>query len=127
MQDNPGRVVTKYQFSSLFSAAWYKAIRPENIISGFRKVGIYPFNSSAIAVPDIPSTSHMTEDVTQDVTGGDGKGDSESSEDENEECGLMEVTKSSDSSVTQTTFTPEQLSLFETRYENWYVNTNKAQ
>ena len=53
MQENPGRVVTKYQFSSLFSKAWYKAIRPENLISGFRRVGVCPFNSEAITAPDI--------------------------------------------------------------------------
>ena len=40
-----GRVVTKYQFSSLFSKAWYKAIKPETLVSGFRKVGICPFQS----------------------------------------------------------------------------------
>ena len=31
---NPGAVVTKLQFNSLFSQAWYKAIRPELIVSG---------------------------------------------------------------------------------------------
>ena len=51
MQDNPGRVITKYQFSSLFSAAWYKAIKPKNILSGFQKAGINcPFNAEAIVV-----------------------------------------------------------------------------
>ena len=56
MQDNPGRVVTKYQFSSLFSTAWYKAVKPETIVNGFRKVGVCPFDASAIAVPDVPTS-----------------------------------------------------------------------
>ena len=36
----------------MFSSAWYKATKPENIISGFRKAGVCPFNSQAITVPD---------------------------------------------------------------------------
>ena len=38
---NPGRVVTRYQFSELFSRAWYKGMSMSNIMSGFR---IFPFN-----------------------------------------------------------------------------------
>ena len=53
-QENPGRVVTKYQFSSLFSTAWYKAIKPGTLVSGFRKVGVCPFNADAIKAPDPP-------------------------------------------------------------------------
>ena len=42
IQANPGRVVTKYQFSSLLSQAWMKTMVPSNIISGFRTCGVYP-------------------------------------------------------------------------------------
>ena len=49
--------MTKYQFSTLFSQAWYKAIKPENIVSGFRKAGICPFSSESIPSPSIPSIS----------------------------------------------------------------------
>lgn len=48
--DNPGSVVTKLQFSRLFSQAWYKAIRPETIINGFKKTGVCPFSNDAIEV-----------------------------------------------------------------------------
>ena len=34
MQQNPGRVITKYQFSSLLADAWLKAMSPSSIISG---------------------------------------------------------------------------------------------
>ena len=54
MRENPGCVVMKYQFSQLFSKAWYKAIQPNNLISGFAKTGIHPFNSEAISVPTLP-------------------------------------------------------------------------
>lgn len=120
MQDNPGRVVTKYQFSSLFSASWYKAIRPENIIAGFRKVGICPFNSKAITVPEVQYADHEA------AIEGDGsdQGSSDESEDENSpsaEYDLLEAgmsIKESQTSNTTSTFTPEQLQLYQTRYEN---------
>ena len=46
--DHPGRAVTKFQFSSLFSKAWFLSIQPSTIMSGYRKVGVYPFNLTAI-------------------------------------------------------------------------------
>ena len=45
---NPGRRITKYDFSRLFSEAWMKAMTPKNIVSGFSITGIYPLNRSAI-------------------------------------------------------------------------------
>ena len=45
---NPGRVITKYQFSAIFSQAWSKGMAINNITSGFRNTGIYPFNPQAI-------------------------------------------------------------------------------
>ena len=44
MTNNPGKVVTKFQFCSLLNKAWFKAINPATIILGFRKVGVCPFN-----------------------------------------------------------------------------------
>lgn len=124
MQDNPGRVVTKYQFSSLFSVAWYKAIKPENLVSGFRKAGICPFNSNAITVPDL-------------VTVVDGKKSSSSGSDGDKNSPSCECVKEtppaksssacvgdvSDLSTPSVTFTDEQLETFETRYGNGYVVT----
>ena len=48
MQSNPGKIVTKYQFSSLLNQAWMLTITLANICSGFKKCGIYPFNPNAI-------------------------------------------------------------------------------
>ena len=42
--NNPGKVVTRFQFSNLFSAAWSRAMTRGNIISDFRFCGIYPLN-----------------------------------------------------------------------------------
>ena len=47
MVNNPGKVVTRYQFSLLFNCAWMKAMTPHNIISGFRVTGIYPIDRCA--------------------------------------------------------------------------------
>lgn len=46
MAENPGKVVTKFSFSSLFSQAWYKAIKPETIVAGFQKAGVCPFDNT---------------------------------------------------------------------------------
>jgi hypothetical protein len=126
MQEHPGRVVTKYQFSSLFSVAWYKAIKPENLISGFKKAGICPFNSKAIDIPP-PMTvddEHEEKDKDKDMQNSD-EDEANDSEVELEDnlpheyeqgMAMREATLSNDSS--NMTFTPEQLELFETRYEN---------
>jgi len=51
MTANPGKVVMIYQFSKLFSAAFTRAKTRENIVSGFKKSGVYPVNRHAIAIP----------------------------------------------------------------------------
>ena len=49
---NPGRVVTVYEFSELFSKAWLSAMSAKNIVASFECTGIYPFNRYAITVDD---------------------------------------------------------------------------
>ena len=46
---NPGTVISKLNFNSVFRDAWLKAITPANVISGFRRTGVYPFNRDAIS------------------------------------------------------------------------------
>ena len=133
IQDNPGRVVTKYQFSSLFSRAWYRAIRPETIVNGFRKVGVCPFDSTAITVPDVPTSKDP--DDTGEAPGdtgadqGGNESDDSGNADLSAECGLTEETESHVMDVNDDdaapTLTPAELELFETRYENGYVYTLK--
>jgi hypothetical protein len=48
---NPGRVVTRFDFSKLFAEAWYDAMSSRNITSSFRTTGICPFNRHALKVP----------------------------------------------------------------------------
>ena len=44
MSKNPGKIVTVYTFSQLFATAWYKAMTPQTIVSGFQTNGVYPVN-----------------------------------------------------------------------------------
>lgn len=48
MQTNPGRIVTKYQFSELLNKAWTKTMVPSTICAGFKKSGVFPLNPEAI-------------------------------------------------------------------------------
>ena len=52
MSKNPGKVVTQYEFMTVFSKAWYQAMIIPNIISAFRTTGVYPFNHNAIDIDD---------------------------------------------------------------------------
>ncbi len=51
MSANPGKIVTLYQFSSLFSATWAKAMVPKTIASGFKAAGVFPLDRRAIKIP----------------------------------------------------------------------------
>ena len=72
MQQNPGKVITKCNFSSLLSEAWNKTMVPTVITAGFRRSGIYPFNPDIIdySVPTNDDTSKPTnsEQAPLDVT-----------------------------------------------------------
>ena len=61
LQCNPGRVITKFNFNSLFSKAWLGSVIPAIIMAGFKTSGVYPFNSSAIKVPSLQSGSSITQ------------------------------------------------------------------
>ena len=90
---NPGRAVTKFLFSKLFSEAWSKGMTISNICSGFRCTGIYPFDPSAIL-------KKLPNDLEQKNNEGD---DGDHGDDGQAAC-----------------YSPEELERFETRFENGY-------
>ena len=45
---NKRKVITRFQFSELFSKAWKKGMTANNIKAGFRTTGIYPYNPEAV-------------------------------------------------------------------------------
>ena len=53
---NPGRVVTRYDFSTLFAEAWALAMTQRNILGGFKVTGIYPFNRRVLE--QLPNEGH---------------------------------------------------------------------
>ena len=50
LKTHPGTVVSKCNFSALFAKAWLLALTPGNIMSGFRKCGVYPFDHTKIPI-----------------------------------------------------------------------------
>ena len=47
MNENPGEVVTKFQFCALLHEAWFQSIQPETIKAGFRKAGINKYDCTS--------------------------------------------------------------------------------
>ncbi|XP_053376521.1 uncharacterized protein LOC128547554 [Mercenaria mercenaria] len=58
LKENPGKIVTRYDFCGLFKKAYYKVCTMNNAASAFRATGIHPLNPSVIH-PDVygPSTT----------------------------------------------------------------------
>ena len=44
-------MITEFNFNKVFSEAWLKSVVPVNIVAGFRKCGVDPYNPAAISVP----------------------------------------------------------------------------
>ena len=60
MANHPHRVVTTDQIAGLVGTAWPQSLTPVNIMSGFKKCGIYPLNLGEVT--DSPSTLFCTAD-----------------------------------------------------------------
>lgn len=54
---NPGKVVTRYEFSTLFGKAWTRSMNIANVIAGFRTTGIFTFNRNALSVSESETPS----------------------------------------------------------------------
>ena len=62
LQKNPGVTITKYEVAKLTSKPYLKAVCPENVVSAFRKSGIYPYNSKTITPSEVaPAVIYETE------------------------------------------------------------------
>ena len=84
--NNPGRVITNCNLNLLFSQPWLKSLVPANIIAGFKKSGVYPYDSNAIAIPSEfkrkpqPKLNNLVSSMSQTV---------EDSKDNENDDGLM--------------------------------------
>ena len=106
MSNNPGKVVTRFQFSRIFSQAWYKAMTINNIIAGFRCTGIFPLNRYASCVKEITGPDELSQSL--DLPS----------------CGISYLPLYTQSTDSNTYFTSEEISCFTRRYENGYDLTN---
>ena len=120
MQENPGYIVTKFNFSKLFSKAWFKAIQPQNLISGFSKCGICPFNPEAIKAPIYPTNSQNNEDNEEMDPGGEMEVVTADTVRDDSGMNLNSGGDNSEASCISTSFSPKQVALFNLRYENGY-------
>ena len=100
---HPGQVVTRHQFSAIFQRAWSKSMTMTNIIAGFRVTGIYPLNRQAV--------DGRRKSVCESLA---------------ERTGLEYIPLYSPSHhrrhvvQPEVTFNPEEMALFQTRYEEGY-------
>ena len=51
-QANPGKVISKLNFCSVFKNSWLTVVTPANICGGFKKTRVFPFNRAAVSLPD---------------------------------------------------------------------------
>ena len=49
-------MITMFNFNSLFSQAWFRAVVPANIVAGFKTCGVFPLNHKAIKIPSFVQT-----------------------------------------------------------------------
>ena len=57
-----GRVITTDVLASMVAQAYPTSFTPVNVLSGFRKAGVYPFNPSEVDDRQLaPSTAFQTE------------------------------------------------------------------
>jgi hypothetical protein len=66
MMTNPGRVITTDVLASLVGKAWPQSLTPLNILSGFRKCGIYPFNPGEVSDRQTAPSRGVTPQPQQD-------------------------------------------------------------
>jgi len=66
-------VIKKFNFCRIFRGTWLSSVTPENIISGFRKGRIYPYNRNAILC--VGSTTQQSEENPQTSTDGKENGE----------------------------------------------------
>lgn len=112
MADHPGCVITTDKLASLVADAWPHALTQLNIMSGFQKSGLFPFNPSVV---DDRCTAPAKVFHTSNGTSSKSKIENPMSV-VNDDC----HSKSSDLENEQELFSPEQEKLFAKCYEEGY-------
>ena len=103
-----GKIITKFNFNSLFSQAWLQSLVPANLISGFKTCGIYPLNRNAVKPVGDINEKCSTNKQHKTTEGSDA----------NEGCSAIKEPR--DESGYSKTFSSEQEELFKKRFEEGY-------
>ena len=64
LKENPGQIITRYDFCGLFKKAYYTVCTMNNAASAFRATGIHPLNP-AVVPPDVYGPSTTSQLMTQ--------------------------------------------------------------
>ena len=59
MRKNPCKVINQYNFMTIFSKVWCRAMTIPNILSAFRTTGIYPINRLVLKTTDATITTNQ--------------------------------------------------------------------
>ena len=59
LASNPGKCITRYEFSELFSKAWSQSMAIRNVTASFRATGICPFNRKATIIKQFEPSDMM--------------------------------------------------------------------
>ena len=99
---NPGRVITTENIASLVGEAWPHSVTPVNIMSGFKKSGVYPLNPGVVSDHQIVVNS------------------SNSSSSHSKSDSLLSKDSSPGHEESTPAFTREDHARYQTRYEEGY-------
>ncbi len=68
-------MITKLNFNLVFKPAWESAATPANLVNGFKKCGIHPFDPSALSIVTHTGESvHLNLNTNEPEVGGGGGG-----------------------------------------------------
>ena len=101
---HPGRTIATENIAALVGMAWSQSLTPVNIMAGFRKAGAYPLNPGVISDRQVAPSLAVNPSKSPSSQGSQ---DSAS-------------TASDKSPSTISVFSPEEETLFRTRYEEGY-------
>ena len=118
MADNPGKAVTRFQFSSLFNMAWFLSMQSHTIVSGFQKVGVYPFNSTTIKPDDTSSISNKIPEATPVMMPAVTQPNERSSV--SQDGFSKHSLEESGPGLSPVSYSEEQIELLQRRYDNGY-------
>ena len=108
VRQHPGRVITTDVLASMVAQAYPTSFTPVNVLSGFKKAGVYPFNPSEVNDRQlVPSTVFQTEKSIHTGT-------------EDEASCSSSSEKAGETPPGSSLFSPEKEALFARRYEEHY-------